>query len=636
MAVGSGFVALGGLATGLASAAQKQREEQQAREKLVFGQIGQAFTSTLGRGEFADPNAAMQFMVGLAQGYQKTGKVTMPKPGAELPPALQRVMGAIGTTDPALPGPTTMPPPVETPQAQPYTPSGYPRMLGRDELLQRDANRASALEGARRNTDFRLKMSDVGRLRAQFPGLQEREYYRMAGFPFPVVPPRWQPGTTIGSDLPDGETDVYGAPVDKTKHYRTRTLDDGTREFYPTNAPVGTGDRDLAQRASDYQARGFTADEALQLAHADRDRERQTKAKTAAQRLTLNDLAITERRDFNGGTLKMAQGMAIAARMAANDPSMTREDVIEMARELVTRSQGMARPSGATGSADLATLDAEWAALPHPAADAPAGTATPEEVRFWQAHPDYQPPAARRATAPAQTPTAAPMPLGLPPEVTQDTAKWNKPFAAGKLSPNQKDLVDAASSALQLIPLVTGPIEASGLQDEMGWKAGGRERWQAFLYGQGLTADEFNIRLQQYTGAVQAYILRALLRGRPNLQLQQLYGKHVPDPSVDSPGLIYRKTKELAKIINISVNTVLDNAQSTPAEIAAKLEKEFQATTVVSPEGVERKKRDEDAARRLRARQHLLAAKVEGKIPSGVTVDDALIEKFLTANPHFK
>jgi hypothetical protein len=178
------------------------------------------------------------------------------------------------------------------------------------------------------------------------------------------------------------------------------------------------------------------------------------------------------------------------------------------------------------------------------------------------------------------------------------------------------------------MPQITQLIEKAGLQDEMGKTPGAKQRWEAFLYAQGFTANEFQLKLQQVTGAVQAYTLVGLLRGQPRVQLINIFGRHIPDPAVDPPGLIYRKIHELADIIRISTETTVRHAQMTPDQLLKEMETSFEKANLQTDRTV--------AQRRLRARQTLLDAQKTGTVPSTVVIDEKAIDTFLKNNPAFK
>ena len=634
MGVGGGFIALGGLAQGLSEAAETHRKAQQDRDKATIDMLGQIFTQGISSGQVEDPNQALAFLAEMYSDWAQGKKPKLPTGRLAQNPYLARVGSAINLTDQGLPGPTlpgaentaNLPTsyPLSGPQAQPY---GLPRLLGRSELLQRKIAEAVQIQRAEKVAGVQTSVALVDEIKRQIPGISDALARRYAGLMGPVPQPKWQPGTTPGHALPSGAMEALtGEPIDPGKYYRTRELEDGTKEFYPTTSPVTSIDKEVEQRASDYVSQGFTRDEALRLAHEERQKERGNKAKALAQRVTLNDLLVTERRDVLAGTITMGQALTIATRIASTDPSMTREETIALARELYQRlNPGQGAALAPRSDPDQAALDAQWAALPHPSPNAPAGTTTPEEVAFWQAHPEY---VGRRggggaSTAPAQGATPAPAQAGA--RTGADLLRDK--FKSG-LTVQQKNLVDAGDTALQLMPQITQLIEKAGLQDEMGKTPGAKQRWEAFLYAQGFTANEFQLKLQQVTGAVQAYTLVGLLRGQPRVQLINIFGRHIPDPAVDPPGLIYRKIHELADIIRISTETTVRHAQMTPDQLLKEMETSFEKANLQTDRTV--------AQRRLRARQTLLDAQKTGTVPSTVVIDEKAIDTFLKNNPAFK
>jgi hypothetical protein len=93
---------------------------------------------------------------------------------------------------------------------------------------------------------------------------------------------KWTPGTTPGSALPRGAFDIYGQPLDPSKHYRQGEDGSGALQFAPAESPKDTGP--LAERTRENVALGMTPDRAQQVAAIQIDQERRTKQTQAAGR----------------------------------------------------------------------------------------------------------------------------------------------------------------------------------------------------------------------------------------------------------------------------------------------------------------------------------------------------------------
>jgi len=575
-------------------------------------------------GAFINPALAAHHARAGQPGQSSTPDMGTPgKPGAEIGSG-----GAADLSTPSAPAGTPQPNMSVAAASAPATPAAAspagPRgpLMSRSEQVTQDQNLAIQGATATQRAHFQEQLKQAEQLRQTFPNMSLQQSLEAVGMKLPSAVPRWQPGGVLGKDLPVGAQDFFGEPIDPKGTYKVGQHN-GQTVFSPTTPNATTFDRDLERRKSDYLAAGLDDDSAAAHASADRLKERQDKAQRLAGLIQTNQLTQEEHRRALAGEISFKDALTMANRIAMNDPSMTREDMAEFGRAIYKRfgpgtgTTSTPQTGGSVGAGEAATVPGSNAAAPATGDAASSSAMTAPALAATGASA----PAPAQASAPtsrgvgpdptAYNPAATP---GLPKDTARDANLWVGKVKPGKLTAQQAEIVRSARTALQLIPHVTGPIEAAGLQNEMGVGPAIKARWKNFLYSRGVTEDQFNIQLQQYAGAVQAYVLRALLNGRPNLALQELYAAHIPDPTKDPPGLLYRKIKELGKIVNTGANVAIENAEFTPEQLAAALAKDFQ--TAEGPDGA-----GGADPLRLKARQYLMD---EGKEASDQTVEAVL------------